>query len=212
MEGGLFLSRAATRAAAVLVAALTGFSLLARGVVEGGGFSWDAEGPQAADALYEHETAWRVAEASLDASIGIGAVLAVAVFAFLLLRRRGREAVFWAAAVVGVLLLDLLLKAAFARPGIGAAADDYSFPSGNAMASVAVVAAGVVLLRDRSVRRAAVVLGMLAVLAEGVGLVLLGWHYPSDVLAGWCAAAAWVALLWLVLLRRGRTEPAEGGE
>ncbi len=195
----------------VLVVALATFAVLARGVVENGGFSWDAEGPQAADALYEHERAWSAAERSLRGSIAVGAVVAVTVFAFLLVRRRGREAVFWAAAVAGVLLLDLLLKPAFDRPGIGAAADEYSFPSGNAMASVALVTAGLILLRGQFVRGAAVVLGTLAVLAEASGLIVLGWHYPSDVLAGWCVAAAWVALLWLVLLRRRRTEPDEGG-
>jgi membrane-associated phospholipid phosphatase len=43
------------------------------------------------------------------------------------------------------------------------------------------------------------------VVAYGVLLVVQSWHYPSDIVAGWCFALAWAAGLWLVLRRAATT-------
>ena len=57
-------------------------------------------------------------------------------------------------------------------------------------------------------------IAMAAVLAFLVGLsrISLSVHWPTDVLAGWAAGAAWSCLCWLVaraLQRRGRVEDGE---
>ncbi|MEV4557080.1 phosphatase PAP2 family protein [Kitasatospora sp. NPDC049285] len=68
-----------------------------------------------------------------------------------------------------------------------------SFPSGHAMASA--ITCGVLLAllwprADRVGRAVAAGIALAAVLAVGWTRIALGVHYPSDVLAGWLAAAA----------------------
>jgi membrane-associated phospholipid phosphatase len=201
--------RETTGALALLTAGLAGFALLAGLVVAGEGLGWDAEGPRAADGYYEFEGAWRATNVLLDAAIAFGAASAAVVLCLFLVRRAWRRAAFWTVAVGGVFLLEPVLKAAFARPGIGPSADEHSFPSGTAMVAAALLAAGVFLLRGRP-RRILLGAGVVALLAEGAAIVLLGRHYPSDVLAGWCIAAAWATAAWLTLARSGMPEGGRG--
>jgi undecaprenyl-diphosphatase len=42
---------------------------------------------------------------------------------------------------------------------------------------------------------------VLITLMVGVSRIYLGVHWPSDVLAGWCAGFAWAMLCWLVARR-----------
>src|SRR3546814_13975504 len=75
-----------------------------------------------------------------------------------------------------------------------------SFPSGHAMtAGVVYLTLAAVLIRVETRRRLKAYLLSLAVLvtvAVGASRVYLGVHWPSDVVAGWAAGAAWAMLWW----------------
>jgi membrane-associated phospholipid phosphatase len=92
-----------------------------------------------------------------------------------------------------------VLKELIERPEIGMKQAEYSFPSGNATASLAGVVALILLLPPSRLQRWVASIGLAAVALYGAALVLLLWHYPSDVVAGWALALAWVLALRLVL-------------
>ncbi|TIO49667.1 MAG: phosphatase PAP2 family protein, partial [Mesorhizobium sp.] len=83
-----------------------------------------------------------------------------------------------------------------------------SFPSGHAMLSaVTYLTLGSLAARFLPNRRTKIFVLGLAVLTTvlvGTSRVYLGVHWPSDVLAGWCAGFAWAMLCWLAarLLQR----------
>ncbi len=129
----------------------------------------------------------------------VGGVIAACVLILLVRRRQGREAFFWVLALAGLVVLDLTLKPLFHRVPLSHMGG-YSFPSGNAIATMGGVAALALLFAGQAVwRRTILLLGYAAVALNGVAIVYLRWHYPSDVLAGWCVAAAWIYGLWLLV-------------
>jgi membrane-associated phospholipid phosphatase len=172
-------------------------------VVAGGTPDWDAAILRFSD-RYSQTSVASVLEVTLKVSIGLGAAIAVGGMVVLLAKRRWGQALFWALAVGGVLAFDLPLKEIFRRPPLGDHGGGYSFPSGNAMGSVALVAAIALTSSDRR-RGFVLAFGVPFVIAYGAALVYQWWHYPSDVVAGWCVALAWVTGLWLAL------RPTSGG-
>ncbi len=180
------------------------FAALAHAVGGGSLPGWDSVALRAAKVLDDRDRTGYVLTAGMQATIALGVLVTIGVAVFLVRRRQGRAALLWCLAVGGALLLDPILKATFQREQIGSG-HEWSFPSGNAMASMAIVAAGVVLLGRTPWLRLAVVLGSAIVLVEGAWLVALQWHYVSDVVAGWCVALALVSALALALEVPGRT-------
>jgi undecaprenyl-diphosphatase len=116
----------------------------------------------------------------------------------LIARRRLRQAGFWITCVAGAAVLNAVGKPFFARerPVLWpspAPETTFSFPSGHAMHTSALVVALVVLLWNTRWRYPALVLGCAFLFGVGLSRVYLGVHYPSDVLAGWAASTGWVA-------------------
>jgi undecaprenyl-diphosphatase len=109
----------------------------------------------------------------------------------------GRKAILLAGGTLSAQLFSAYLKMFFhrVRPGLFFTlplAQNYSFPSGHAFVGTVFygLLAGV-LVANRG-RRIAIVV-VLALLI-GLSRVYLGYHYPSDVFAGWACAVAWLAL------------------
>jgi membrane-associated phospholipid phosphatase len=198
---------AASKRARVLVlgvvAPLVVFALLAWGVVDGG-FRWDGAVLEFFERRYDLDVAEPLGDLARLGLVAVAA-LGVGMLAFLLARRPRREAVFWSLALGGVVVFDPLLKATFRRPGIPPS-DEFSFPSGHAMVTLAALAALVALVASQRKRRLLVIAGGALVLANGVVIVFLWWHHPSDVLAGWCWALAWVCALRLILPAGGQAQ------
>ena len=125
----------------------------------------------------------------------------------LAIKRRFREGLFAAIVLGGSALLNLATKQFFARerPSLWesiAPENTFSFPSGHAMGS-ATLACVLILLAWRTRWRWPMVAAMLVFVAMvGLSRVYLGVHYPSDILGGWMAAAAWVVGAYLVLFHR----------
>jgi len=147
----------------------------------------------------------------------VGLTLAVA--AYLLME--GKRHAMWLvlAAVFGGMIAGQLMKLGFdrARPELvphHSHVYTASFPSGHAMgAAVTYLTLAALLARITGrwhVKAYLLMLGVALTVLVGLSRVYLGVHWPTDVLAGWAAGAAWALLCWAVALslqRRGKVEP-----
>ena len=117
-----------------------------------------------------------------------------------------REGLFAGVSLIGSALLNLGAKQLFARtrPVLWesiAPEATYSFPSGHAMGSMTLAVVLVLLAwHTRWLWWVAVPMALF-VLLVGLSRVYLGVHYPSDILAGWVAAIAWVVACYLLVFR-----------
>jgi undecaprenyl-diphosphatase len=145
-------------------------------------------------------------------------VLAIAAFLYF---RQARTAALLAITMVGMAALDVTLKLAFHRPRpvayFGPTPTTYSFPSGHAMGSFCFYGVLAAILAARAKERrtkwciwagATLLIGLI-----GFSRIYLGVHYPSDVIAGYCAGAVWVAAVGFLnkIHTNGRKEEVDRG-
>jgi undecaprenyl-diphosphatase len=145
-------------------------------------------------------------------------LLTAATAGFLALQRKRHLALYLLAAVASGTALTTLLKLGFARPRPelvphGQLVYTSSFPSGHSMLSAVVfLTLGALLASSQTNLRLRIYLLGIAVFLTvlvGASRVYLGVHWPTDVLAGWTAGAAWALLCWALaeqLRRRGAVE------
>lgn len=132
------------------------------------------------------------------------ALLGLLVAAWLAWKRRWTSLATWLAAVGGAAVLNLVLKALFARPRPIfdhplLVESTYSFPSGHAMGSLVaygILAYFAVLAAGSWKGRVAVVFAAaLLIFLIGLSRMYLGVHYFSDVAAGYAAGGLWLSAL-----------------
>jgi membrane-associated phospholipid phosphatase len=205
-----------TVAVAAFLQSVASFALLAQAYAAG--YAIVQVDARLANALHANLVPSATTAFSAVTTLGSTAVLALivsAAAAYLVPRRRGREAALLAVTLVGAQLLTWILKAIFERPRPTfddpvTTASWFSFPSGHALSSIAVYGAlAYVFVAGVRSRRARAALAGVAVLVVVIGFtrLYLGVHYLTDVLAGYSAGLAWLLLaIGLFHVRSRRTE------
>ncbi len=147
-----------------------------------------------AEQRHSNDGTWADSIASLANPLPLLGMLAVACV-IALLRGRPADALAAVLVVAGANITTQALKVLLAHPRVRAAIggdpfEPNTFPSGHttAAASIAIAYAFVV---PAALRDLTLTLGAAFALAVGCSVVVIGWHYPSDVLAGFLIAAGW---------------------
>lgn len=126
-------------------------------------------------------------------------ILTLIIISILFYYNKKKESLFYAINVLGVWLLNELLKQIFRRQrpqGIQLlTAVDFSFPSGHAMITMASVSLLIYFvirfIKNKKVAYLLSVILFIYALLIGISRIYLGVHYFSDVIVGWIIAGVW---------------------
>jgi membrane-associated phospholipid phosphatase len=201
-----------TRTLAV-TAVLCAVALLAEGLVSlgaAGAHSLDARTLAAFMALRSSHHLSELASVVAGWTPAVVAAAAAALTATALLQRRRAVALAVAVAIGGSVACAELLKRILAEPRptpvLGfhqmAAA---SWPSGHATAAMVTLLCALLVAAPR-LRPVVATAGGAGVLLVGCSMLVLGHHFPSDILGGFLLAGLWMALTLCVLRRRQRAQ------
>jgi undecaprenyl-diphosphatase len=134
-------------------------------------------------------------------------LIALAVLGYLVFDGKRAAALLVFVSVAGGVALSSVLKLGFDRPRpdlVSHLVDVHtlSFPSGHAMVSaVTYLTLGALLAQVQDAKRLKAYIIAVAVtltLLIGISRVYLGVHWPTDVIAGWCAGTAWALGCWVI--------------
>ena len=128
-----------------------------------------------------------------------------------LVRRRGWRALAVASLLVVTGATTQALKHLLAQPRLEGWLSEQlpptSWPSGHSTAAMT-LALCAVLVAPPALRAVVAVLGGAFAVSVGYAVLVLGWHYPSDVFGGFLVAGLWTSLAVAVLHRVEVPEPA----
>jgi undecaprenyl-diphosphatase len=191
----------------VVVLGTTGFVLLADATEDGDGLA--AFDPQLTADLVAHRHPPLSNIASAITFLGEVPVLAVlTVVAAILLRvgtRHWRPGLILIVGMLGAAGLTYGLKVLIGRHRpdasvvLGPVRQGFSFPSGHTLGSTVFFALLAAFLwhsgASRAVKLVGTAVALLMSLAIGLSRIYLGYHWATDVLAGWTVALTWLALI-----------------
>ena len=132
----------------------------------------------------------------------------LALFAFLLIRKKNWLAIHLAAVSVGGLLIKLIMKQIFQRirpldPVIEGGVAGFSFPSGHALMAVAcygfLIWWAAISVRNKGLQGFIIAILLVLIALISFSRVYLRVHYTTDILAGICLGFSWLVFaIWQV--------------
>jgi membrane-associated phospholipid phosphatase len=154
------------------------------------------------------ELAWRLTHFGDVAQV---VLITLALAAVCLVRGRPRVAVAVVGLTVATSISSQLLKVLLSHPrypsSLHYTLGPEALPSGHATAAMSLAMAGV-LAAPRRARLAAAIIGSALALGVGAAVMAVGWHYPSDVIAGYLLATGWALTFAALLYEADRRYPA----